>query len=64
MATDTWTHMTSITGGPVPKSQDKGYAAQNTLTMDYDPVLDALIATADDATNVTKMWQISLVNIP
>jgi hypothetical protein len=32
--------------------------------MDYDTVLDALIATADDATNVTKMWQISLVNIP
>jgi hypothetical protein len=64
VATDTWTHMTSITGGPVPKSQDKGYIAQNTLTMDYDPVLDSLIATADDATDITKMWQISLVNIP
>jgi hypothetical protein len=56
--------MTSITGGPVPKSQDKGYIAQNTLTMDYDPVLDSLIATADDATDITKMWQVSLVNIP
>ena len=63
VATDTWTQ-TAITGGPVPKSQNKGYAAQNTLTMDYDPVLDALVATADDATNITKMWQISLVNVP
>jgi hypothetical protein len=63
VATDTWTQ-TAITGGPVPKSQNQGYAAQNTLTMDYDPVLDALIATADDATNITKMWQISLVNVP